>query len=1182
MTHCESVLAAALFSGCALLAAGCGGSTGGGVPPAGLQTDEIEVSPAATSVAGGDTVTVRLAEDSDVSFMPGGVVARPEVRVDGAPAEARVVGPRTLEVTVPPCPGPNQRTEVTVRVTMAAGAVEVEVPFAYEAAPPVVASIDPPGGSRAGGSEHAIAGWGFVPGVRVSIGGRAAEVRRVTADRIELVAPTGPVGAADVVVVHPEGPRGTRVDGFAWTNTAPTAAGLAVETDEDTKVEVSLAGADRDGDALRFEVLAAPEHGALSGEAPDLTYTPDPDWSGADAFTHRAGDDLAWSAAATVEIAVAPVNDPPLAHAKSAGTDEDTAVAVTLTGSDPDGDALSFHVETAPSHGALSGKAPELTYTPAADWHGEDAFTYRVSDGELASEPATVSVSVTPVEDAPWAKDASAATDEDTALVGQAQGGDADGGAVTFSVASGPGHGELDLAADGSFTYTPDADWSGEDAFGFEVSDGDQTAEASVTVTVAPVNDAPAADAKAAETDEDVAVAVTLSGTDADDDDLSYEVVSGPSHGSLSGTAPELTYTPADDWHGEDAFTYRASDGELASEPATVSVSVAPVEDAPWAKDASAATDEDTALEAQAAGGDADGDAVEFSVASGPAHGELELAADGSFTYTPDADWSGEDAFGFEVSDGDQTAQATVTVTVAPVNDAPVAADGSYATVVDGALSDGVSASDVDGDDLTYAVSAAPSHGVVDLSADGSFTYTPEASYVGDDAFSFTASDGEATSEAATASITVHPRPRVDSITPGSGPTGGGTAITIAGADFAPDAAVAIDGQACADVVVVSASEVQCTTPAGVAGAADVTVTNSSTGAAGTAAGAFTYTAPAGPVVVHDAGPDQEDPAIAADASGRLHLAWSPRDGGALVYARSLDGGATWSTPVELDAAIGEVDTRTVDVAASGDLVLVTWSEDAAGAVYLRRSTDGGASWSSVATLSTAPGPDETSVAVDGSLAAVAFAADFGVGVRVSSDGGVSWTSSYAGMDGFFWAPSVAVSGSTIVMAYWNAATWPEQMAWVVSLDGGDSWSSPIGSTSAGDWLNDAPHVAAADGAFVIVWTGSNGLYARRSDDGALWSADQRVSSGSNLWSPAVALDGSSGLVACYDSSRGQAATTFTSTDGGASWSGPSALTSGSTVATDAALVGTAGVVVYRDWSLDPDRIVADPVEVGP
>jgi hypothetical protein len=178
------------------------------------------------------------------------------------------------------------------------------------------------------------------------------------------------------------------------TNRPPVAESKTVTTANNTPIAVTLSGTDPDGDPLTYAVATQPAHGTLSGTAPALTYTPASGYTGQDAFTYTANDGKVASAPASVSITVSPVNTPPVADAKTVSTPRNTPVAVPLSGTDADGDPLTYAVTTQPGHGALSGIAPALTYTPVPSFHGTDSFTYTVSDGMATSSPAVVSISV--------------------------------------------------------------------------------------------------------------------------------------------------------------------------------------------------------------------------------------------------------------------------------------------------------------------------------------------------------------------------------------------------------------------------------------------------------------------------------------------------------------------------------------------------------------------------------------------------------------------------------------------------------------------------------------------------------------------------------------------------------------------------------------------------------------------
>src|SRR6185295_8874462 len=189
-----------------------------------------------------------------------------------------------------------------------------------------------------------------------------------------------------------------------------------------------------------------------------------------------------------------------------------------------------------------------VTYTPAANYNGADSFTFKANDGALDSNIATVTITVTSVDDAPVATNDSYTTDEDVALTVAAPGvlgndTDVDSSTLTALIVAAPAHGNLTLNANGSFTYMPAANYNGLDTFTYKANDGTLDSNvATVTITVTSVEDAPVAADQAVTTDEDTAKTVTLSATDVDTvTALTYAIVVGPTHGTLTGTAPALT-----------------------------------------------------------------------------------------------------------------------------------------------------------------------------------------------------------------------------------------------------------------------------------------------------------------------------------------------------------------------------------------------------------------------------------------------------------------------------------------------------------------------------------------------------------------------------------------------------------------------------------------------------------------
>jgi large repetitive protein len=481
---------------------------------------------------------------------------------------------------------------------------------------------------------------------------------------------------------------------------------------------------------------------------------------------------------------------------------EDTPLTLTLSADDVDGRSLTFQIASGPSHGSLgaigassctgtpSHCTATFTYVPAANYNGSDSFTFTASDGISDSAPATVSLTIAAVNDAPSfslpaSPDQSVVNDQGAQTVPgfasniSAGPPDESGQTLVFRVtadnaalfATQPA---ID-ASSGDLTYAPSSSASGttlvhvtlQDSGGTANGGVDTSAERTFTITVTRANHAPTAADQSVSTAEDTAKTITLTGGDPDGDSLSFSIVSGPQHGSLgaigavscsgspSACSAEVQYTPAANYNGPDSFTFKTNDGHLDSTTnGTISITVTPVNDAPVAADDSYPAREDATLPVSAAQGvlandsDPDGDALQATVVSLPAHGLLTLnPIDGSFAYTPAPDFNGPDSFTYKASDGTATSNvATVTLAVAAVNDAPsfdlpaspsqsVFADAGAQTVPGFATNISAGPPDEAGQTLTFQVSNDDNslfsvQPTIDATT-GNLTYTPNPSATG-------------------------------------------------------------------------------------------------------------------------------------------------------------------------------------------------------------------------------------------------------------------------------------------------------------------------------------------------------------------------------------------------------------------------------------------------------------------
>jgi VCBS repeat-containing protein len=635
-----------------------------------------------------------------------------------------------------------------------------------------------------------------------------------------LTPPTkGTLSGAGPSLIYTPLPDKTGPDSFTWAafdgslssapakvqitimpvNDAPIANGDAYSVNEDGVLTVPSPGVlfndtDVDGDSLRAFLVSNPAHGNLSLNLNgSFTYRPEPNFHGTDQFSYKANDGTVDSGNAVVMITVNPVNDAPVASNDAYITAEDTPLVVAAPGvlandSDVDGDPLHAVLFSGPIHGTLTlNPDGSFTYTPAANYNGTDSFTYLASDGSPTPGSATVTLTITPVNDAPVAANDLYTTSEDTLLSVAAPGvltndTDVEGTALTAVLVTGPSHGTLTLNANGSFSYTPAANYNGSDSFTYKASDGSATsAVATVNLTVTAVNDAPVAAGVAYTFPEDSTLSplkpgVLSNASDIDGDTLTAVLVSGPSHGILTlRTDGSFDYTPALNYNGSDSFTFRAKDPSGAvSAPATVNLTITAVNDAPVASgDSYTATKNKDLIVAAAQGvlaNDSDVDSITLTATkvAGPSHGTVTLNTNGSFTYTPTQGYVGADSFTYKVSDGLlDSNEATVSIDVQAVNTAPVANDDNKysfslkkGNVLDVLPAQSILKNDTDAesDPLTAKLVSGPARGTLVLNSDGSFRYTAAAGETGGTTVTFTyvANDAKVNSNTATVTITIN------------------------------------------------------------------------------------------------------------------------------------------------------------------------------------------------------------------------------------------------------------------------------------------------------------------------------------------------------------------------------------------------------------------------------------------
>ncbi|EIZ0689313.1 tandem-95 repeat protein [Vibrio parahaemolyticus] len=503
---------------------------------------------------------------------------------------------------------------------------------------------------------------------------------------VATITPTADWNGKETITFTAKDPSGESVSqtvNFAVTPVADIEADKTTVV-EDTPTIIKVLGNDTfedDGKVVSLDTNNGPANGTVSVN-PDgsVTYTPNDNYVGKDTFTYIVTSGGV-SESATVEVNVTPVNDAPVAKGDIATTQEDTAVTIDVLPNDTDidGDTLRIDSASVPSdQGTVEIVDGKLVFTPAENFNGNAEITYTVTDGSLTDQ-ATVKVTVNAVNDTPVVEsnlaDQTLAEDFTTYTIDlNTAFSDVDNvdGELTFSVSGNSN--VLVSIENGIATISPTADWNGSETLTFTATDpSGESVSQTVNFTVAPVADIVADKATVV---EDMPTIIKVLGNDmfeGDDKVVSLDTNNGPANGTVSVNPDgSVTYTPNDNYHGADSFTYIVTSGGV-SESTTVNVDVTPVNDAPVAKDDIATTQEDTVvtIDVLPNDSDVDGDKLSIESASVPKEQGTVEVVDGKLVFTPAENFNGDAEITYTVTDGQLTDEAKVTVTVNPVDDAP-------------------------------------------------------------------------------------------------------------------------------------------------------------------------------------------------------------------------------------------------------------------------------------------------------------------------------------------------------------------------------------------------------------------------------------------------------------------------------------------------------------------------------
>ena len=431
--------------------------------------------------------------------------------------------------------------------------------------------------------------------------------------------------------------------------------------------------------------------------------------------------------------------------------DEDTSLSIDVTSSASGltGANFSILILTPPNHGTTVINADgSITYTPRANFNGQDNFSYIISDGFGGTHEASINLFVAAVNDAPVAEDDNAIADSSGAATIHVltNDSDLDGDTLALESVVQPTNGTVSINNDGTIAYVANDHFSGQDSFTYTITDGNGgTSTAIVTVTVAPaINEAPVLTVESTKTiNEDSSTAITYSATDIDG---TATVTATAENGTVvvnnNGT---LTYTPNENFFGSDTITVTATDNDGATTVQTSAITVNGVNDAPFIDPISSQTVvEDGTKTITFSATDTENDTLTPSVTA--TNGTASIDGNGDIVFVPTASFNGIATVTLSVTDGTDTTTQTFNITVTAANDAPVIDTISTQTVAeDGSKTITFTATDVDtGDTLTPSVSA--TNGTASI-VDGDIVFVPTADFSGDATVTLTVSDGSTTTE---------------------------------------------------------------------------------------------------------------------------------------------------------------------------------------------------------------------------------------------------------------------------------------------------------------------------------------------------------------------------------------------------------------------------------------------------
>lgn len=539
-------------------------------------------------------------------------------------------------------------------------------------------------------------------------------------------------------------------------NDAPTTSNQVYNIFWNESITSSVVASDIDGDVLNFQLNSLPSNGTFTwGPTGSFTYVPSFNFFGTEVLSVSVCDaDICVDIALTINVYSE--NVPPVAIDDFFVGLEDELVSGSVATNDFDlnFDVLAYDLMQGPLNGIMTWSANgTFVYTPNPNWNGVETFTYQVCDTQNGCETATLTITIQSVNDAPEASNGSVMGQEDTEITGNLGewASDVDADALAFSLVSGSPFGIITVQPSGTFSYSPTSNYNGTSSIVWQVCDiHGACAQGVLTILVTPVNDAPIAnnDIKVIAEDNVATGNVMSNDYDPDGNPLSATVIVGPASGTfvLNSVTGGYTYTPFLHFNGMDTVVYQVCDPSGLCSQATLVITVL------WMNDTPVAVADNLEMNHNQIGFgdlnendfDVDDEPLFYSVLLAPFNGTFDLDSNGTFIYTPNLNFVGSDMATYMVCDScNACAVSNLFINVNFLNNPPLAENDFFTMGKNTTLSASVGGNDTDvqNDLLTFSLISNPQNGSISFNSDGTFTYTPNLQFSGNEVLTYSVCD---------------------------------------------------------------------------------------------------------------------------------------------------------------------------------------------------------------------------------------------------------------------------------------------------------------------------------------------------------------------------------------------------------------------------------------------------------